>query len=301
LTLLLAWGCSPGPAEVRVPDDGSEANPPLPADTLPTGWTWTRDIPLVSSVVSDYPHDNLILRSPHFLTYSDGGSRGDRIRFATMAEEAFAEVTAFFQLPPEEDMGIRPEDVGSRFQIIWNVWEERPQRSYRFGFLLHALDSRFAVGTSDSYARMVKHETIHVFHGYLMGPTWNVEDPWFKEGLAEFGADGGFFGSIGSVAELRVAWELLEGAGLDPLNMEIGDLAPRSGEIRAAAYRIWGLAFRFLLDPGGQGRSIQDVVALFRDVREEVLSFSLAFETHLGISREAYESKLYARLEEFLE
>jgi len=300
LTLFLGWSCSSGPAEVLKPDDGSGTPTPLSTDTLPAGWAWTRDIPLSSSVVADYPHDNLILQSPHFLTFSDGASRSERIAFAAMAEQAFGEVAAFFQLPPEETLGIRPSDPLSRFQIVCNIWEDRPQRSYRFGFLLHSLASRFAVGGVDTYYRMVKHETIHVFHGYLMGPTWNVEDPWFKEGLAEFGADGGFFGRIHTVAEFKHARRLMDEAGLDPFNMEVGDLAPHPAEVHAAAYRTWGLAFRFLMDPEGQDRNIQDVVGLFLDVRDGVLSFSLAFEAHMGITREDYEADLYARLEEYL-
>ena len=247
-------------------------------------------------MVAAYPHDGNILESPHFLTYSDAVGTKGRLMYAEMAERAFAAALEFFGLPIGEDLGIDPADPTTKYQIVFNLWEDRVQRSYSFGFILHALGSPYCVSPPEWYAAMVEHETIHVFQSHLMGAYWNVVPPWFKEGLAEHGA--AFFGRIETREQLHTALAVLTDIGLDPSTMELANLVGATPEANAAAYRLWGLIFRYLMDPAGLNRTPADVLALFEDVRSETRSFHGAFEVHMGLSPEALEGNVVGWLED---
>jgi len=294
LVAAVLGGCGGTPTLPEMP--GGETPGPAATDALPPGWRWVTGIPLTSSVVADYRHDGSILESPHFLTYSDAVGAKGRLMYAEMAERAFTDVLAFFQLPAGEPLGMNPADVSTKFQLVFNLWEDRQQRSYRFGFLLHALGSPYCVSSPEGYAAMVEHETIHVFQARLMGEYWNVVPPWFKEGLAEHGA--AWFGRIETAEQLHHALGVLAEFGLDPATMDLAALVGTSGDVNAAAYRMWGLIFRYLMDTKGLNRSQADLLALFEDVRSGTRSFRSAFEAHMGVSTDVLEANAADWLED---
>jgi hypothetical protein len=56
---------------------------------------------------------------------------------------------------------------------------------------------------------------------------------------------------------------------------------------------------RYLLDPKGMNRSIDDVLKLFYDLRNDI-PFELSFENHFGIDVETFEEEYYSRMYEYL-
>ena len=64
-------------------------------------------------------------------------------------------------------------------------------------------------------------------------------------------------------------------------------------------YRFFELAMRYLLDIRGMGKSLQDVLHLFYDLRNGIL-FPESFQNHFGISVSDFEDEFYGRMRTYL-
>lgn len=64
-------------------------------------------------------------------------------------------------------------------------------------------------------------------------------------------------------------------------------------------YKVFDITKKYLLDPKGLNKSIQDVLNVFYDVRDDN-SFSDAFQNNFGLSLEVFENEYYDRIKEYL-
>jgi hypothetical protein len=64
-------------------------------------------------------------------------------------------------------------------------------------------------------------------------------------------------------------------------------------------YRFFELAMRYLLDQRGEGKSYQDVLNVFYDIRNG-REFTVSFEDHFGISVDIFQEEFYGRMRAYL-
>lgn len=261
---------------------------------------WTRNIPLTDQRVSDYEHDNRIYETMHFLVYSDEANDSTKIQFAELAEEAYTELKPFFHIPTNYNFDILMNDPYTKIQIICNKSDPRSQRSFVYGFMLYTLDSPYNFATTENFYREVKHELTHVFQMYLDGSSRHYPNGWFREGLAEYAADGGFFPPVNSLSQFKSLQYLLDGHRIHPLKIRWSQLVGQPGELHAAAYAMSGLAIRYLLDPLGYGKSILDIRRLFSLLKDDGHPFESAFQECMGISVKDYENNFYDLMNGYL-
>jgi hypothetical protein len=65
-------------------------------------------------------------------------------------------------------------------------------------------------------------------------------------------------------------------------------------------YLFFELAIRYLPDPQGLGRTPADVKGLYLSIRQGV-SFTAAFEAHMGLTVASYEAEFWGRMEEYFQ
>lgn len=262
---------------------------------------WINDIPLTYPTVSDFAHDNRIYETEHFLVYSDAASDSTKIEFAEMGEKSYNELKTFFLLSENQNFNIQIENPTTKIQIICNKNDPRSQRSFMYGFMLYTLDSPFCFATEENLFREVKHELTHVFQMYLDGSSRRYAYGWFREGLAEYAADGGFFPQITTLADFNSKKELLDYYNFHPLKIYWSQLRTIPANIHPIVYAMSGLATRFMLDQNGMEKSIEDYKQIFNELKQnENIAFETVFENVMEFNIHDFEDGFYSTMENFL-
>ncbi|MFC1725747.1 hypothetical protein ACFL4T_08975 [candidate division KSB1 bacterium] len=261
---------------------------------------WARNIPLINERVSSFDHDNRIYETEHILTYGDEVSDESKIWYAEMAEQAYFELKTLFYITETDNFGIKADGPETKIQIILNKNDPRSQRSFTYGFMLYSLDSPYCFANEDNFYNEVKHELTHVFHMYFDGTSRRYPLGWFREGLAEYAADGGFFPQITSLSQFHSLKDLLDDYNMHPLKITWSMLTDKPGEVHSACYSMSHLAMSYLLDPQGLGKSILDIKHMLIDVKNEVATFEMAFNLYFGIYIDAFENDFYDLMESYL-
>ncbi|MGD8361367.1 MAG: hypothetical protein PVJ04_08030 [Gemmatimonadota bacterium] len=263
---------------------------------------WTRDIEFrfYDEVL---PHDNFILETPHFLTFSDASSMDVKVAYAAMAEEALLEIMGAFKIPRVEDLGIDEADPSTKITIYSNQSLDQRQLSFPVGFILYGPDSPTFSLSLGNFRRVIKHETMHVFQ-WLVGLTEKTTsgrpwpDVWFTEGIAEY-ISGGAFRPILTLWDLE-SWRT-QPYHDNPIAIHDWSDFPDPIEEKGGGsyYPMFGLAVRYLLEESGHGKTFADVLAMFRELIETE-NFTYAFERHIGISLADYERDFFDLVTPFL-
>ena len=145
------------------------------------------------------------------------------------------------------------------------------------------------------------HEIMHVVESLLKGDNdTNLVDVWITEGLAE-AVSGGTSG--GSVTDLTKMNELRQEYGsLNPIAMH--RYAYPDPDIELVGYYyyypMFQLAVEYLVDEHGHGKTMNDFLNLFLDVRNGV-AFPTAFENRLGMSLSEYENRFFDLMTDYLQ
>lgn len=260
-------------------------------------------------------HDDHILETDNFLTFSDASSDEIKIIYSQMAEGAFAEIKQAFEIQSSEELGIFSDNRSTKITIFSDRYLNHSNMAFPIGFLLIALDSPSAsswFGGDQSqlrawYQRNVKHETMHVMQ-WLFGLDWNSRWPWlqrwgrtwpefwFSEGIAEY-ISGGVFSPIETIDQVN-AWRE-NPQHINPISIHRSTDAPVPDSQIGEYYPMFGLAVRYLLDENGLGKTFIDVKKMYLDMRKTV-SFRVSFEKFMGISVNYYEAHFFELIADFL-
>ncbi len=292
LNLLLIISCNSSPGD---PAD----NPGGQSDEFSSGWI--TGIPLTNERISFYKHDNRIYKSEHFLVYSDAVDDEMRIQFSEMAEKAYVELKTFFGVPENSNFGININYNRSKIQVVCNRNDPASQRSFRYGFMLYSLGSPYCFASPDNIYREIKHELTHVFQMYWIGESRVYKYGWFREGLAEFAADGGFFPSIDTLEQFHLLKDQLSSHNIDPLKTVWSELRDMPVELRPVIYSMCGLAVRYLFDQEGGGLSAPGVKDMFISINNNSLSFEQSLFVSYNIWVSDFEKNFYDLMEDYLD
>jgi hypothetical protein len=260
-------------------------------------------------------HDDRILESNNFLTFSDASSDDIKMIYSKMAEDAFYELKQAFAIQSSEELGIFSNDSSTKITIFSNRYLTHDCLAFPVGFFLYSLDSPLfsswwggdQIRLREWYQRDVKHETMHVMQ-WLFGLDWDSSLPWsqrwgrtwpefwFSEGIAEY-ISGGSFTPIETMDQVN-DW-LQDPDHINPVSIIRSDSSPVDDSRIGEYYPMFGLAVRYLLEKNGLGKTFLDVKAMYLDMLNTE-SFRTSFETCMGITVEYYEENFFDLITDFL-
>jgi len=260
-------------------------------------------------------HDDRILETDNFLTFSDASSDEIKIIYSEMAESAFEEIKQAFEIQSSEELGILSDNSSTKITIFSDRYLNHSNMAFPLGFLLIALDSPITSSwcggnqsrLRDWYQKDVKHETMHVMQ-WLFGLDWDSRLPWsqrwgrtwpefwFSEGIAEY-ISGGSFQPIETLNQVN-AWRE-DPQHINPIRIRRSNDSPVPDSRIGEYYPMFGLAVRYLLDDAGMGKSSADVKEMYLDMRK-TSSFRESFEKSMGISVAYYEEHFFELIDNFL-
>ena len=248
----------------------------------------------VSPDDTEWTHDNRVLESQNFLVFSDESSDQAKIRMKNTAEAGMVMIQDYFDIN-SQDLGI--VDLESKIQIYSACWPGKGNpRAGRNGFVVHAYDSSVYLNseyTQEHQTDTVEHECTHVVQ-FKLGGLYIRVWAWFTEGVAET-VSGGVYTPISCWPEV-VEWRQ-DTNHVNPVSIE--QLAQIPQNVWGEHYPLFGLAFRYLLDPNGHNRTVEDLKAMFVDIRAG-MNFEQAFEIHMGMSLDYYEEYFWALMQAYL-
>ena len=273
---------APSPPDSSVGDDGASSA------QMVDGGSWY--------VHEQWPHDGQPVESEGFVVYSDGASPEARQEMAEAAERLWVEVLD--ELEVTQEMLQFP--LGQEKIDIYAYHDRFPQgwsgRAYYGGLLMWSPDHPLRQFDSSGYEPTLKHELIHVLQWMLTGGQGSI-DTWFIEGLPLALADDPAHQTIGGIDQLNDLTS--EYGSINPISIkqysQITD--PEAGEHFYSP--MFRLAFDYLLDDGGLGRSPADA----RDVMLDLAvggSFEVAFGDHMGLGLDDFEEQFFDLMNEYL-
>jgi len=243
---------------------------------------------------TSWTHDNRVLTSQNFLILSDASSDQAKIRMKNTAEAALIMIKEWFRID-SLDLGI--VDLESKIQIYSACWENKGgPRAGRRGFVVYAYDSQIYLNSEWTQVHQtdtVEHECTHVVQ-FKLGGLFSRVWAWFTEGLAET-VSGGVLTPISCWPEV-VEWRQ-DPDHVNPISIQRLEQIPEN--VWGQHYPLFALAFRYLLDPRGQNRTIEDLKAMFADIGHG-MGFEEAFELHMGLTLAHYESNFWAWMQAYL-
>lgn len=259
----------------------------------------------------DFGHDGQPYQSDNFVVYSGFSSQEERQYVAEVLEGRFVDLKTSLGISSHDDFEYPSEDqhidvLTLRYQGTDAFWTGQ---SYRYGLIVHAPDSPRYIEegyTRSLYTQLLTHELMHVIEYLLIGTegTYYDTEKWFHEGVAIYLA-GPPPNQVRYTSQVE-AWRLEMGdlaGGGNPVSVEtwadfpqeIVDDATQIGRY----YLFFELAFRYLVDPEGHGKTLSDVRNMYLDIREG-LSFEETFENRMGMSVDYYETNFFDYIVEYL-
>lgn len=271
-------------------DDG--ASPPA-ADT--NSGSWAEYTPF------KWSHDGSPFESSYVTIYSDAASDEMKRQLAEVADERFSQIMKLFAFDAVSDF-IYPPGYSKLDIYINRTHSESVNWAYWGGFIFTIRVSEISGRWRDYTVYTVRHELLHDFEFLIEGREALGTEFWFKEGIAthvgcleETG-----WNTITSLSELE-SWiaqnRTVPGAG-NPIKIRQASDFPEGADWHQY-YRVFELVVRYILDENGMGRSFQDVLALFYDLRAG-MEFTVSFERHFEIAVGDLEAEVFDRLRTYL-
>ncbi|MFC2139100.1 hypothetical protein ACFLR4_00435, partial [Bacteroidota bacterium] len=146
------------------------------------------------------------------------------------------------------------------------------------------------------------HELTHAFEFLIEGNTNLGTDVWFREGIAVYIAGVDVFGISQIDREEELDYWIAhcgdEWNQGNPICIHRwGDFPPDADY--AYYYVVFELALRYILSENGMGKSLNDILNIFYDMRTGIY-FHHSFENNIGISLADFRDQFYTRVREFL-
>ena len=276
--IISIFGCQKDPTGIETREE---------PDYIPEG-SWRTYSPY------DWPHDGEPYFGTQCIVYSDDCSYQFKEEVGRFADQRFVEILNLFNFQDTDDF-IFPMDYNKVDVYINRYHPERIAVAY-WGTTIITFSSESLLSR---HGYLFKHELTHVFQFLIEGHV-NLSTPvWFTEAIAIYGG-GGMWG-IRDMEDLDhwIAMNVDFPNQGNPIYIEIWDDFPPGSDITGYYHYVFDLTMRYLLDPQGLNKSIDDVLHLFYDLRNDI-PFETSFEIHFGIDVEVFKEEYYARMYEYL-
>jgi len=276
------FGCQKDPTSI-VTDQGPDQNP----DYIPEG-AWVTCSPY------KWTHDGEPYFGEYCIVYSDCCSFQFKQEVGQFADEKFVQILDLFEFEDRDDL-LYPMEY-SKVDVYVNRYHPERLAAAWWGTVIMTFSSENLL---NRHGYLFKHELTHVFQ-FLIEGHYNLSTPvWFTEAIAIYGG-GGLWG-IRDTDDLDqwIASNSNDTNQGNPICIEVWDDFPPGADITGYYYYVFDLTMRYFLDPNGLGKSIEDVLNLFYDLRNDV-AFPTAFQSHFGLDVETFEDEYYERMREYL-
>lgn len=241
-----------------------------------------------------WSHDGRPYRSVHCDVFSDGVSAAMKEKAGKFADAMFMEVLELFDFTRLEDFRHPPGD--EKINVYLNRYHEESIAAAYWGTIIITI--RASDFDTDRYEYLFKHELAHAFEFLIEGTVNLGTEDWFKEGIAIYA--GGGMNQITTVAalELWIARNADSPTRGNPISIHCWDDYPEGCD-KHGYYTVYDVVMKYLLDEEGLGKSIQDVLNLFYDIRNGG-TFGPTFQEHFGITVATLEADIFDRLRAYL-
>lgn len=244
-----------------------------------------------------WTHDGYPITGTFCKVYSDGASYSLKQQCLEFSDRMFIDVLNQFSFDKYDDLQFPPENK-SRINVYIDT-DHGVNVAYAYWGTIFIAIKTPSLDTS-RYDYLFKHELTHEFEFLIEGQCNLGTDVWFREAIAIY--CGGGFDYIQTVEDIE-NWiqenEDYPGKG-NPIMIHVWDDFPEGADITGYYCKVFDITMKYLLDPVGLNKSIQDVLSLFYDVRNGS-SFGDAFENNFGLSLEIFEEEYYDRITAYLE
>lgn len=251
-------------------------------------------------------HDGNPYESNRFIVFSEAASLQARQQVAAVAEASLDAIMEKMDIDAS-DFTFLPSYEKPKIHILAD-YDQQAQSglAYRDGVIVRAPDSpRYrAVGyTPESYRSLLQHEVFHVVEFLLIGdPTYQqANDVWLREGFASYAADIHHVQTVEELDAWRERMQNVPGGG-NPIGIHVWSNFPQSviaSNSTIDYYRYFELAVRYLQDPIGLSRTVEDHKALFEDLGNGV-PFGTAFQRHYGLQLNVFQAEYWDRIRAYL-
>lgn len=243
-----------------------------------------------------WTHDGFPVSGTLFKVYSDGASYALKLQSLEFADRMFSEILNQFSFDDLDALKLPPEN-NSKINVYIDTNHEVNVAYAYWGTIFITVHT--PVLDTSRYKYLFKHELTHEFE-FLIEEYWNLgTDVWFREAIAIY--CGGGFNYMKTVDDLE-AWinenESFPGKG-NPVMIHAWEDFPAGSDITGYYCKVFDITMKYLLDPKGLNKSIQDVLNVFYKVGDGN-SFSDAFEENFGLSLEVFEEEYYDRMTAYL-
>jgi hypothetical protein len=274
---------------------GCGDHPAAPPAGTPEAGSWTIYTPF------DWAHDGEPSVYEYCTIYSDAADDEMKAYLGECADERFEQIIELFGLREMSDL-IYPPGYSTIEIYINRDHAENINWAHWGGFIITIRASEITGHWCDYVAYTVRHELTHNLEFLIEGREDLRTDVWFREGLAV---------SVGCIE--HTGWQTIQSLGeLESWIEENRDVQGSGNPIaihthadfppdadRHRYYQYFELAVRYLLDDRGMGRSYEDALNVFYDIRHDI-SFSAAFDDRFGISVGDFETEFYDRMRTYL-
>jgi hypothetical protein len=211
------------------------------------------------------------------------------------ADEKFIQILNLFNFQEMDDLRYPPGY--DKVDVYINRNHERNIAAAYWGSIFITIRSDDA--NIDRYDYLFRHELTHVFQFLIEGKVNLSTEVWFTEGIAIYGG-GGLWG-ITDIEDLdqwinRNSTDPNHG---NPICIQVWDDFPPGADITGYYCNVFDLTMRYFLDPIGLDKSIEDVLQLFYDLRNDV-AFPIAFQSNFGLDLDTLETEYYDRMRAYL-
>ena len=242
-----------------------------------------------------WTHDGEPYYAQHCIVYSDGATYQMKEKVGLFADEKFIQILNLFNFQDMDDLRYPPGY--NKVDVYINRYHEENIAAAYWGSIFITIRSEDV--NINRYDYLFRHELTHVFQ-FLIEDKVNLStEIWFSEGIAIYG--GGGLWCIRDVGDLE-AWIARNANDLNqgnPICIHVWDDFPPGADISGYYCNVFDLTMRYFLDPKGLDKSIEDVLKLFYDLRDNT-PFPIAFQSNFGLDLETLENEYYDRMRDYL-
>jgi hypothetical protein len=243
----------------------------------------------------DWSHDGEPFSSNHCIVYSDGANYPLKRDAGAFADEKFELILNMFNFQNLQDLRYPPGY--NKIDVYINMNHEESIAAAYWGSIFITMRSQQV--DWDRYAYLFRHELTHAFEFLIEGTVNLGTDVWFREGIAIY--CGGQLNGITDIDDLErwIAQNSNDPARGNPIRIHRWDDFPAGADITGYYYNVFDLTMRYFLDPNGLGKSTQDVLNLFYDIRNGIL-FPEALQNNFGLILTQFETDYYDLMRTYL-
>lgn len=243
-----------------------------------------------------WSHDGFPYNSVYCTVYSDAASPEMKRNAGEFADRIFNKILDEFGFENYSDFRYPPSN--EKIDVYINRNHEETLFAAFWGSIIITVRSSVMDTTRLYY--LFKHELTHAFEYLIEGTPELGTDVWFREGLAVFiGSEGGW-NHIANTDGLDdwISQNSSYPNNGNPITIHQWEDFPEGSDI-TGYYTVFDVVIKYILSSRGMGKSLQNVLILFYDVRNGT-SFSTAFENNFGVSLLGFETTIFNRLRLFL-